>query len=91
MSTTTNTDETLADQIAMALGGGLMILGVVILGLIEVFSGKPYSPIADGSVAAGVTIDPYWRALLITIGGVILMLYAIYVVLVRGLLGQRSI
>ncbi|MFB6202709.1 MAG: hypothetical protein ABEI98_11960 [Halorhabdus sp.] len=91
MATTTNTDETLADQIAMALGGGLMILGVVVLGAVEVFSGKPYSPIADGSVPAGVTVDPYIRALLITIGVVVLLLYAIYAFVFRGLLGQQSL
>ncbi|WP_181685714.1 hypothetical protein [Halorhabdus salina] len=83
MSTNTNTEETLADQIAMGLGGGLMILGVVITGIIEVFSGSPYSPtstLEDGTivVAEGVTIDPYIRAVLITIGAAILMLFAIY-------------
>lgn len=90
MATNTNTDETLADQIAMAFGGGLLLLGVVVLGLVEVFSGTPYNPIVDGSVPAGVTIDPYWRALLITIGVVVLLGYAIYAFLIRGLLGQRS-
>lgn len=81
----TNSDsETLADQIAMGLGGGLVILGVVVLGLVEVLAGAPYSPMTrEGTVAAGVAVDPYWRALLVTLGMAVLMLYAIYVFATR--------
>jgi len=77
MTTTTN-DETVMDQIAMALGGGLIVLGVVVLGLVESLSGPPRSPIADGEIASGLTVDPNIRAGLILVGVIVLLVYAIY-------------
>ncbi|MFB6128988.1 MAG: hypothetical protein ABEJ47_04415 [Halorhabdus sp.] len=90
MATNTTSDETLADQIAMALGGGLPVLGVIVLGLVEVLSGKPYSPkfTKSGAVASGVTVDPTIRAGLIVLGMVVLLGFAIYAVVTQQHLGE---
>ena len=86
MATNTNSDETLADKVAMGLSGGLLILGVVVTGLIEVFSGAPYSPVREvvenGRVSIvvneGATIAPNIRAGLILISMIVLLVFAIY-------------
>ena len=87
MATTTN-DETVMDQIAMALGGGLIVLGVVVLGLIESLSGAPRSPIADGEIASGLTVDPNIRAGMILVGVIVLLVYAIYAFATQQHLGE---
>ncbi|MFW5956175.1 MAG: hypothetical protein ACOCQY_02115 [Halorhabdus sp.] len=87
MATNTNT-ETMADKIAMALGGGFILLGVVVLGIIETLAGEPTSPIADGAAAEGVLIDPAIRQWILLIGIVVLGLFAIYAFATQQHLGE---
>ncbi|WEL16566.1 MULTISPECIES: hypothetical protein [unclassified Halorhabdus] len=86
MATNTATDETLADQIAMAVGGGLLLVSVFVMGLIEVITGSPYNPVrevVEGGrsmivVNEAATFGPYIRGLLLTLGLVVLGVFAIY-------------
>lgn len=79
-------DLTLADRIAMILGGGLMLLGTAGLGLIEVLAGPPFAPVTgDGAIASGAVFGPDLRAYLVVIGMLILGLYAIYRVIAPAL------
>ncbi|MDS0281654.1 hypothetical protein [Haloarcula onubensis] len=67
---------------AMALGGGLMALGIVGLGLVEVLAGKPYgaAPLTNeaGAVVATPAVDPVLRTGLVLAGLAVLGLYGAY-------------
>ncbi|AEM57042.1 hypothetical protein HISP_07315 [Haloarcula hispanica N601] len=73
---------TVIDKAAMALSGGLMLLGVVVLGIVEILAGKPYSaaPLTNdaGEIIATPMIDPTLRTGLVLAGLLVLALYALY-------------
>ncbi|WP_136688187.1 hypothetical protein [Halorhabdus amylolytica] len=86
---TNTTTETMADKVAMALGGGLIILGVVVLGLLESIAGRSAGPVnGDGAVPDTVLIDPTIRAGLILVGVIVLLLYAMYAFAIQQHLGE---
>lgn len=75
----TETDLGLADRIAMTLGGGLILLGVVVLGILEALIGtsNPVPVTNDaGEVVAATTFPVELRTALIAAGLVVLGLYA---------------
>ena len=67
---------------AMALGGGLMALGIVGLGIVEILAGKPYgaAPLTNeaGAVIATPAVDPVLRTGLVLAGLAVLGLYGAY-------------
>jgi len=67
---------------AMALGGGLMTLGIVVLGIVEILAGKPYgaAPLTNeaGAVIATPAVDPVLRTGLVLAGLAVLGLYGVY-------------
>lgn len=67
---------------AMALGGGLMTLGIVGLGIVEILAGKPYgaAPLTNeaGAVVATPAVDPVLRTGLVLAGLAVLGLYGAY-------------
>nr|WP_276250971.1 hypothetical protein [Halomicroarcula sp. SHR3] len=69
---------------AMALGGGLMILGTAGLGIVEMLAGKPYgaAPLTNeaGTVIATPAVDPVLRTGLVLAGLAVLGLYGLYAV-----------
>jgi len=73
---------TVIDKAAMALSGGLMLLGVVVLGIVEILTGKPYSaaPLTNdaGEVIATPMVDPTLRTGLVLAGLLVLALYGGY-------------
>lgn len=73
---------TVIDKAAMALSGGLMLLGVVVLGIVEILAGKPYSavPLTNdaGEIVATPMIDPTLRTGLVLAGLLVLTLYGLY-------------
>jgi len=75
-------DMNTIDKVAMLASTGLMFLGVVVLGLIEVIAGKPYgaAPLTNdaGDVIATPTVDPNIRTGLVVAALVILLLWAVY-------------
>lgn len=74
------------DKVAMAVSGGLMLLGIVVLGIVETLAGEPYgaAPIEETNEAGEVVntiypaIDPTLRTGLVILGLVILLLWGIY-------------
>jgi hypothetical protein len=70
------------DKAAMALSAGLMLLGTVGLGIVEILAGKPYSPAPltneAGDVLATPMIDPTIRTGLVLAGIAVLGVYAVY-------------
>lgn len=70
----------LADKIAMILGGGLILIGVVVIGFIETLvsphSLEPSS--TTGDVIIHTAISPTLRAYLIALGLLVWGLYALY-------------
>jgi hypothetical protein len=73
---------TVIDKAAMALSGGLMLLGVVVLGIVEILAGKPYGavPLTNdaGEVIATPMVDPTLRTGLVLAGLLVLALYGGY-------------
>ncbi|MBX0321624.1 hypothetical protein EGH21_01140 [Halomicroarcula sp. F13] len=70
------------DKAAMALSGGLMLLGIVGLGIVEILAGPPYgaAPVTNdaGEIVATPMVDPTLRTGLVVAGLVVLGLYAAY-------------
>ncbi|MFB6140362.1 MAG: hypothetical protein ABEJ26_07990 [Halosimplex sp.] len=70
------------DRAAMALAGGLMLLGVVGLGLLEVLDGPPYgaAPTTNeaGEVIATPLVDPNLRTGLFIAGLLVLLVWQLY-------------
>ncbi|GCF12325.1 hypothetical protein Harman_02600 [Haloarcula mannanilytica] len=73
---------TVIDKAAMALSGGLMLLGVVVLGIVEILAGQPYgaAPLTNdaGEVIATPMVDPTLRTGLVLAGLLVLALYGAY-------------
>jgi hypothetical protein len=73
----------LADRIAMALGGGLVLLGTAVLGFFETVIGNYHAmPVTNdaGDVVATTTFDPSLRAAIIALGLLVWLGYALYTV-----------
>jgi len=70
------------DRAAILAVTGLMLFGTVVLGLIEMLAGEPYSPAAltneAGEVIATPLIDPNIRTGLVVLGILILALWSVY-------------
>ena len=72
----------LIDKAVMALSGGLMLLGIVGLGIVEILAGQPYgaAPITNdaGEIVATPMVDPTLRTGLVIAGFAILVLYGAF-------------
>jgi hypothetical protein len=79
--TRTQTIDTI-DTAAMALSATLVLLGVVVLGIIEVLAGRPYgaAPLTNeaSQVVATPAVDPALRTGLVILGLVVLLLWGLY-------------
>lgn len=84
----------IVDKVALAVGAALMLLGVVILGLIEVIAGQPYgaAPLTNeaGEVIATPAIDPVVRTGLVILGLVVLLLWGVYRAITVDLPADRT-
>ncbi len=78
----TDNDMDPIDRMAMLLGTGLMLLGIVVLGIVEVIAGEPYGavPLTNdaGNVVATPAVDPTIRTGVVVAGLIVLLLWAIY-------------
>lgn len=76
------TEYTTVDRIALALSGALATLGIVVGGLVETFTGKPFGavPLTNdaGEVVATPTVDPQLRTGLVIAGLVVFALWGGY-------------
>ncbi|WP_435065281.1 hypothetical protein [Halobaculum sp. EA56] len=72
----------IVDKIATAFGAGLMLLGIVGLGVVEILAGEPYgaAPITNeaGEVVATPAVDPALRTGLVILGLVVLFAWGLY-------------
>ena len=72
----------LIDKAALALSGGLMLLGIVGLGIVEILAGKPFgaAPMTNdaGEVVATPMVDPALRTGLVLLGLAVLAVYGAY-------------
>jgi len=70
------------DTAARALSAGLMLFGIVVLGIVEILAGEPYSPVPitneAGDVVAQPLISPEVRTGFVLAGIAVLGLYAAY-------------
>lgn len=67
-----------ADWIAMYVGGGLVLLGVVGIGLLEMVAGAPHPVTGDGQIVHEALVPITVRSLLILGGLVVWGLVAVY-------------
>jgi hypothetical protein len=95
----TNTETTAVDSIVMALGGGLILLGTVVLGIVELVAGNnnpmyvgtngegetisALSPGALETVQSAPVVAPNVRAALVLAGLAVFAAYAVYCVAAR--------
>lgn len=76
----------MSDKIAKRVGGGLIILGTLGMGFIEVLVGNPYHmPVVNdaGQVVSQPTIPSVVRGTVIGAGLVVWFLYGLYVVTLK--------
>jgi hypothetical protein len=70
------------DRLALGLGGALMLIGVVVLGIVEILAGQPYgaAPVTNdaGEIVATPAVDPALRTGLVVAGLVVLFLWGLY-------------
>lgn len=73
---------TAIDKLAMGLSAALMLVSIVVLGVVEILAGAPYSPVPltndAGEVIATPLIGPNLRTGLFMLGLVVLLLWGIY-------------
>ena len=73
------TDTTTADRIAMALGGGLVLVGIAVMGFVNVIAGAPHLPVEEeGAIVATPVVAPELRAGLVAAGLVVWLVYGLY-------------
>lgn len=70
------------DKIAAYLGGGLVLLGVVGIGLLEIVAGSPHPVTTDGQVEHEALVPLAIRSYVILLGFLTWTAYALYKVLV---------
>jgi hypothetical protein len=69
---------TVADKIAMYVGGGLVVLGVVVIGLLDMLLGAGHPVDAEGAIEHGAVIPIDIRAGIILLGLLVWGLVAVY-------------
>lgn len=69
---------TIPDKIAMYLGGGLVILGTVVVGLVEMVAGSSHPVSSEGQIVHDALVPLEIRSYIIIAGLLIWGLYAVY-------------
>ncbi len=74
--------QDIVDRLALGLAGAMMLVGVVVLGIVEILAGQPYgaAPVTNeaGEVVATPAVDPVLRTGLVVAGLVVLLLWGLY-------------
>jgi hypothetical protein len=70
------------DKAALAVSGALVLIGIVVLGIVEILAGKPYgaAPLTNdaGEIVATPMVDPALRTGLVIAGLVVLLVWGLY-------------
>jgi hypothetical protein len=69
---------TTADRIAMYGGGGLVLIGVVGIGVLEMLLGSPHPVSGEGQIVHEALVPLEMRSYVILLGFLIWGLYAVY-------------
>ena len=67
-----------ADMVAAYLGGGLVVLGVVGIGLLEIAAGSPHPVSGEGQIVHEALVPLGIRSSLIILGLLVWAAYAVY-------------
>ena len=85
------TNLTTPDRIGMYVGGGLVVLGVVVIGIIEMALGAPHPVSGEGQIQHDALIPVAIRSYIILAGFLVWGLTAIYKVIApRPAVGQTG-
>jgi hypothetical protein len=76
------TELSIVDKIAMYVGGGLVVLGVVVIGIVEMAIGSTHPVSGEGQIVHEALVPIEIRSYIIIAGLVIWGLYAVYRVVV---------
>lgn len=87
------------DKIAMGISGALMILGIVVLGIVEILAGKPFgaAPLEQTNDAGEVintlypAVDPNIRTGLVLAGVLVLFIWGLYRMFTPQIEGEESV
>jgi hypothetical protein len=71
------TELSLADRLALYVGGGLIVFGVVVIGLVEMVAGSSHPVSGEGQIVHEALVDIQLRSYIIIAGLVIWGLYAV--------------
>lgn len=71
-------DLTTADKIALYGGGGLVVLGTLVIGLVEMIGGSSHPVTGEGQIVHEALIPIRIRSYIILLGLLIWGVYAIY-------------
>lgn len=77
-------DLSTADKVALYVGGGLLVIGVVVIGIIEMAIGAPHPVSGEGQIVHEALIPVIVRSYIILAGLLVWGLYAVYKVLAGG-------
>ena len=69
---------TTADKIGMYVGGGLVMLGVLVIGILDMFLGAGHQVTGEGQIVHDALVPIDIRAYIILLGLVVWALVAIY-------------
>lgn len=71
-------EPTTADKIAMYGGGGLLIVGTLVIGFLEMIAGTPHPVSEAGQIEHEALIPLEYRSYILVVGLLIWGFYAIY-------------
>jgi hypothetical protein len=87
-------DTDVLDKAAMGLSAALMLVGIVVLGVVEIVAGPPYgaAPMTNeaGEVVATPMVDPTLRTGLVVAGLAVLFAWGLYKMALPALGDERT-
>ncbi|WP_436925824.1 hypothetical protein [Halosimplex amylolyticum] len=69
---------TTADKVAAYVGGGLVVLGVVVIGILEMIAGSPHPVSSEGQIVHEALVPLEVRSYIIVLGLLVWAVYAVY-------------
>lgn len=78
------TQLTTADKFGMYVGGGLIVLGVVVIGLLEMLLGSPHPVTGEGQIVHEALVPLAIRSYIILAGLAVWALTAVYKLIPNG-------
>lgn len=83
-------DLTTADRIALYVGGGLVVFGVVVIGFLEIVAGSTHPVTDEGQTVHEALIPLEIRSYVILLGLLVWAAYAVYKVFATTAPAARS-